>query len=143
MLRGGHLVRTLPIAALLVGLSFAATARADFVVIGSAPAVPSSRPAPLVSAQPPDAAAATETAPARPAAPHFFMAYGFGDNIPLAFAARQIVPKAVKVTYGPGADPGALVTWKGGAPWNRVLLAAVHRLGLRLVMTHMAVEIRK
>ncbi len=71
------------------------------------------------------------------------MAYGFGNHIPLAFAVRQIVPKAVKVTYGPGASPAALVSWKGGQTWNRVLLAAVRPLGLHLVMTHMAVEIRK
>jgi hypothetical protein len=53
------------------------------------------------------------------------------------------VPPAVKVTYGPGADPDALVDWRGGQGWNRVLFDAVKPLGLRLVMTHMAVEIRK
>jgi hypothetical protein len=70
------------------------------------------------------------------------MAYGFGDNVPLAFACRQIVPPAVKVTYGPGADPQMLVSWKGGKTWNRVLRDTVKPLRLRLVMTHMAVEIR-
>lgn len=73
---------------------------------------------------------------------HWKMAYGFGNKIPLSFACKQIVPPAVKVTYGPGADPGTLVTWKGGRGWNQVLLAAVKPLGLKLVMTHMAVEIR-
>jgi hypothetical protein len=57
--------------------------------------------------------------------------------------SRQIVPRAVKVTYGPGADPEAAVDWKGGQGWNRVLFNAVRPLSLRLVMTHMAVEIRK
>jgi len=53
------------------------------------------------------------------------------------------VPPAVKVTYGPGADPNALVDWKGGQAWNRVLFDAVKPLGLRLVMTDLVVEIRK
>ena len=53
------------------------------------------------------------------------------------------MPAAVKVTYAPGADPNALVDWKGGQAWNRVLLDAVKPLGLRLVMARMAVEIRK
>ncbi len=74
---------------------------------------------------------------------HWIVASGFGNNVPLGFACKQIVPPAVKVTYGPGASANALVTWKGGTAWNRVLLAAVKPLGLKLVMTHMAVEIRK
>ena len=74
---------------------------------------------------------------------HFKIAAGFGDQIPLSFAVRQIVPSDVRVTYGPGADPNARVDWKGGAGWNRVLLDAVKPLGLHLVMTSLAVEIRK
>ena len=41
------------------------------------------------------------------------------------------------------SDPAAPVDWKGGEGWNRVLCRAVHPLGLRLVMTYMAVQIRK
>lgn len=71
------------------------------------------------------------------------MAYGFGNNIPLAFACRQIVPPAVKVTYGPGVNPAIPVTWKGGDSWNHVLRDTVMPLGLRLQMTYMAVAIVK
>ena len=71
------------------------------------------------------------------------MVYGFGNHVPLAFACRQIVPPPVKITFGPGAGPHMLVTWKGGDTWNHVLRDAVKPLGLRLVMAHMAVEIRK
>lgn len=71
------------------------------------------------------------------------MAYGFGNNVPLAFACRQIVPGAVHITYGPGADPQTPVSWKGGDTWNHVLRDAVSPLGLHLVMTTMAVEIRR
>jgi hypothetical protein len=47
------------------------------------------------------------------------------------------------VSYGPGADRDTLVDWRGGQGWNRVLFDAVKPLGLRLVITHLAVEIRK
>ncbi|MCB8877432.1 hypothetical protein ASILVAE211_19720 [Acidisoma silvae] len=71
------------------------------------------------------------------------MAKGFGNNVPLGFACRQIVPSTVRVTYGPGASASSMVSWQGGKGWNEVLREAVKPLGLHLVMTHMAVEIRK
>jgi hypothetical protein len=71
------------------------------------------------------------------------MAYGFGNNIPLTFACRQIVPPAVKVTYGPGVNPAIPVSWRGGDTWNHVLRDTVKPLGLRLQMTFMAVTIVK
>ena len=139
--------RYLMSALLLVPLA-AAAARADFVVAASRPPAPAPAstpniapaPGPSEASQPADAA---ETSPAPSLQPRFKLAQGFGDQVPLSFAVRQIVPRAVRVTYGPGADPDALVDWKGGQGWNRVLFRAVHPLGLRLVMTHMAVQIRK
>ena len=74
---------------------------------------------------------------------HWKMAYGFGNSVPLAFACRQIVPPAVKVTYGPGVNPSAPVNWKGGDTWNRVLRDSIKPLGLSLQMTYMAVAIVK
>jgi hypothetical protein len=105
------------------------TARADFAITGM-PA-----PGPIVQSTP-------DNSP-DPASRRFKLAHGFGHRIPLSFAVRQIVPPTVKVTYGPGADPNALVEWRGGQGWNHVLLDAVKPLGLRLVMSHLAVEIRK
>ena len=117
------------ISIVVAAIAFSAAAQADFVIIGPRPATPPS---------------ARTWAPANhPAPPHFKIATGFGDRIPLSFAVRQIVPSDVRVTYGPGADPNAHVNWKGGEGWNRVLLAAVKPLSLRLVMTNLAVEIRK
>ena len=116
----------------LAASALGATARADFVITSMPPAPV---PPPIVQTNPDDS---PDTASTR-----FKLAYGFGEAIPLSCAVRQIVPPAVKVTYGPGADPNALVDWKGGRAWNRVLLESVKPLGLRLVMTHMAVEIRK
>lgn len=134
-------------ALILVSLA-APVARADFVVAASRPLagapMSTSTIAPAqVSNEAPPPAAVIDNSPMVSLTPRFKVAQGFGDQVPLRFAIRQIVPPAVKVTYGPGAEPDALVNWKGGEGWNRVLFRAVYPLGLRLVMTHMAVEIRK
>src|ERR1700758_4642011 len=125
-------MRGSPILLILAATMPAATARADFVITSTPP----------VQTAPPIVQTIPDKSP-ESASTRFKLAYGFGNRIPLSFAVRQIVPPAVQVTYGPGADPNALVDWRGGQGWNRVLLDAVKPLGLRLVMTHMAVEIRK
>lgn len=62
--------------------------------------------------------------PAEP--PTATIARGFGDHVPLSFAVRQIVPGTVKVTYGSGVDPEALVDWRGGSSWRVVVPRALH-----------------
>lgn len=135
-------------AAVALTLSLATAARADFVVNNSGPAAsapqanvaaPATPPPQPTSQTDPDTADQAPTPPP----PRFKMAYGFGDQVPLSFACKQIVPNAVRVSYGPGASPSQLVSWKGGDTWNHVLRNAVKPLGLQLVMTHMAVEIRR
>ena len=128
-------------------------AKADFVIKGSPPAASGSlaTTVPPVAMQPivdPGDPGYKQTTAAPlvqyPATSiHWKMAYGFGNNVPLSFACRQIVPQAVKVTFGPGVSPQMIVSWKGGDTWNHVLRNAVTPIGLQLVMTHMAVEIRK
>ena len=115
-----------------------APAHADFVITATTTAPP----APVVPA-PPTQPRSPWSGWHSPAAPHFARAAGFGQQVPLAFACRQIVPAGVKVTFGPGADPAALVDWKGGDTWNRTLLTALEPLGLRIIMRPMAIEIRK
>jgi hypothetical protein len=129
-----------------LALTTAPVARADFVMTG----MPTTRAAPTQAApgghdpaaSPPVDDGQNAGASPTPTKPRFKMADGFGDQVPLSFACRQIIPPAVKVTLGPGADPKALVDWKGGDTWNHVLRDAVKPLGLHLVMTTMAVEIR-
>jgi len=134
-----HLVLTA-----LVSLTMAPHARAEFVVKTAQPArVSDPAPQPAAPAAPETSGEGHEELPPQPAKPRFKMAYGFGKSVPLAFACRQIVPRAVKIIYGAGADQAALVTWKGGDTWNHVLRDAVQPLGLHLVMTTMAVEIRR
>ena len=140
-MRTHHLARASLLAAITAAWALPA-ARADFV-LKTAPSRPIAM-APLVD--PGDPGYAREaTLPAKHRAHttvHWKKAYGFGHDVPLAFACRQIVPPGVKVTYGPGANPDMRVSWKGGEAWNRVLRKAIKPLGLRLVMRHMAVEIR-
>jgi hypothetical protein len=72
--------------------------------------------------------------PARPRPP-LRIVEGFGDAIRLSFACRQIVPATIRLSYGPGADPGMIVSWKGGDTWPHVLTNAIKPLGLHMIVT--------
>jgi hypothetical protein len=55
---------------------------------------------------------------------------GFGDQVPLTFAVRQIVPSNFQVAYADTVQKDAPVNWKGGEPWRATLADAVRPLGL-------------
>lgn len=57
---------------------------------------------------------------------------GFGTNIPLSFAVRQIVPTGYLVNFDGGIDQSSRVSWSGGAEWREVLenLARAKRLSV-------------
>ena len=59
------------------------------------------------------------------------VASGFGHEVPLRFAVRQLLPKNWRVRYGQGVDPDRPVSWEGGRPWDFVLRDAVKPLGLQ------------
>ena len=124
----------------LLGLAAAAApARAEFQMTPAlGDATLGMRPAqrPIVLSPP---APATMRRPAAPVA--IPVANGFGRQVPLAFAVRQIVPAGVRTAFGPGVDQAALVDWSGGGPWTGVLRTAVHPLGLRITVGWMAVSI--
>lgn len=127
-----------------IGMTAAATpAMADFSLIPLQPSIAGSRqtappgdvapaPVPIVSQPlpPPD--------PPRPA---FSTARGFGRQVPLSFAVRQIVPPRFAVKFGGGVDPNAPTDWTGGRPWNAVLQDSLRPLGLKLVMHAKSVTI--
>jgi hypothetical protein len=144
-------MRTIPLALLILVIK-ATVAHSDFVVKTTPPpGAPRSTTSAPPTAATSDAPTQTDIPPAdsppdptpAPAPPRFKMAYGFGNRIPLGFACRQVVPRAVKVVYGPGANPQQIVSWKGGDTWNHVLRDAVKPLGLHLVMSTMVLEIRQ
>lgn len=56
---------------------------------------------------------------------------GFGQDIPLESAARQIVPAEVKVEYGSGVDAKTGITFSSAADWQSALSQAVAKKGLK------------
>ena len=78
---------------------------------------------------------AGDDTPAAPARPHFRLATGFGHEVPLSFAVRQVVPAHIKVAFDNGVDRDVPVSWQGGRPWNEVLRAAVKPLGLHITLS--------
>jgi hypothetical protein len=66
---------------------------------------------------------------------------GFGTDIPLAFALRQIVPTGVLVGCPANIAQNTMVTWKGGVPWNIALSRAIAPTGLTVTITPVLVRI--
>jgi hypothetical protein len=58
------------------------------------------------------------------------IARGFGKDIPLSFAARQVVPRQFHLEFGPDVDRAIRVSWQGGRPWPLVLHDMAAPLGL-------------
>ena len=69
------------------------------------------------------------------------IARGFGHDVPLSFAMRQIVPDGVRVAYGPDVDQDAIVDWVGGRPWDSVVRSTVSPLGLHAVIRGQVVSL--
>ena len=59
----------------------------------------------------------------------FANAVGFANDVPLALALRQVVPASYAFSFDRGVNPGALVSWNGGKPWNEVLSEMVLPVG--------------
>ena len=76
----------------------------------------------------------------RPPAPDPALA-GFGDQIPLRFAVRQIVPARFQVAFGETVDSDTPVDWKGGKAWRPTLSDALRPLGLTASVVGAAVTI--
>jgi hypothetical protein len=132
-------MKSLPIL-IVSALLVATAAKADFAILpASPPADPPAASEPALSA-PAGLHPASSAPPDKPTArgkqiqDHhgFRIAQGFGNQIPLSFAIRQIVPARVKVRFAGGTDHEALVDWHGGQPWPSALRAAIRPLGLRL-----------
>ncbi len=73
----------------------------------------------------------------------FANARGFGRQVPLSFAIRQIVPSKVKVVLAADVNLDDLVDWDGARAWVEALRAAVLPLNLRVSVTPMTVTISR
>jgi hypothetical protein len=120
------------IAVLSSTLAFTQPQLVDFKLEG-APQPPS----PVVEAQPPsDSVQQTPLGAPVPFQPlarsQVIIARGFGDDVPLDFAVRQVVPHYMHVEYAEAVDRQLRVRWKGGKPWREVLNALVAPAGLHV-----------
>jgi len=115
------------------------SANAEFVMV--------SQPAAEIDARDPAPAPAANLRPKslsptlrRPA--HQSVLAGFGDQVPLSFAVRQIVPARFQVAFGETVDSDTPVDWKGGKPWRPTLSDAVRPLGLTVSVVGATVKIQ-
>lgn len=60
---------------------------------------------------------------------------GFGKQVPLVVALRQLLPQGYTFVRGEGVDLSQSVDWQGGKAWNDVLADAVKPLGLTATLT--------
>lgn len=61
--------------------------------------------------------------------PTFDVIEGFGSDMALALVLRQVVPANYAFSFGKGVNPGEILSWEGGAPWNEVLANALAPVG--------------
>ena len=54
---------------------------------------------------------------------------GFGTDIPLDRAAREIAPSEITIDYGEGVDKTATVSWSSASDWQSALRSAVGKRG--------------
>jgi hypothetical protein len=68
---------------------------------------------------------------------------GFGDQLPLQLALDQVVPRDYKVVYEARPEPGMMVSWSGGRPWNDVVSDMLYTKGLRALISDKTVTVVK
>jgi hypothetical protein len=123
-------------------LAFANPARAEFFMVAQDAAAPS-QPEPAQASRPAlSLSHASEKHPkhrrhssarvaaAKDSSEADAIATGFGAQVPLAFAIRQMAPDGYEIILEPPANPDSPVDWRGGKPWTQALAAAVQPLGL-------------
>lgn len=139
-------MRSIPVLTIIALFSSLGSARADFAMLPSKSAT-TDPPAAIEAPSTADPSISKTVKPVEKRrgglSPKTIAARGFGKQVPLAFAVRQIVPAPVKVSFGPGTDAAALVDWQGGRQWPAVLRDAVQPLGLRVTVRGNAVSIAR
>ena len=122
---------------MLATAALVTSANAEFVTVSQPAAEIDARdPAPAANLRP------KSTSPTlRRPAPQPVVA-GFGDQVPLSFAIRQIVPARFQVAFGETVDSDTPVDWKGGKPWRATLSDAVRPLGLTVSVVGRTVKIQ-
>jgi len=131
------------------------SAHAEFVLLSGNGNEPSSAPQPMhaqsgeVEAIKPNEPIKTpettghhSTPPKKPQ-PHRSIAHGFGTQIPLEFAVKQIVPSGFTVQFERGVNKQSPVEWHGEQTWSSALRQAVKPLELKVRIEAKVVHISK
>lgn len=108
-------------------------------VVESAPAplpVPEPAPAPAAPTPKPMPAPVAVTTPVADD-----VVEGFGKDIPLAIALRDIAPTKYAYSFSPSDVAGAKISWRGGKPWQDVLKDALTPLDLDMAITENTIVI--
>lgn len=84
-----------------------------------------------------------ETSPAVTKKSNYTLAQGFGKDVPLALALRQIVPADFGYAVQNNANLGLRVDWSGNKPWDEVLNAAIKKYNLEAVIIQKTVLIKE
>ena len=117
--------------------SLVTSANAEFVMVSQPAAEIDARdPAPAANLRPKSASPTLRRPAPQP------VVAGFGDQVPLSFAVRQIVPARFQVAFGETVDSDTPVDWKGGKPWRPTLSDAVRPLGLAVSVVGATVKIQ-
>lgn len=66
---------------------------------------------------------------------------GFGKDIPLAIALRDIAPAKYAYSFSPRDVAGAKISWRGGKPWQDVLKDALTPYDLGMVVNDNTITI--
>lgn len=103
---------------------------ADSASSGSVTTLPEPPPAETVAS--PSTAPAVMPTPVFTPAPD--LVEGFGKDIPLAIALRDIVPSHYAFSFSPREIAGTKISWRGGKPWQDVLKDALTAHDLDLAM---------
>ena len=86
---------------------------------------------------------ATQAVTPAPAAPTAKVVDGFGKQVPLVIAMRQILPSDYGFAHRDGVDLGQLIDWQGGRPWPQVLSEALAPVGVKVTISGDTVLLEK
>lgn len=104
-------------------------------VAAPAPAVEAVHAEPVSPALKPFAAApATHTSAPQTMPVEGEVLAGFGRDLPLVIALQQVAPAGHQFSFAPGVNPGAVVSWDGGKPWQQVMTDMLAPQGLEYQM---------
>jgi len=80
----------------------------------------------------PSNAMSSNYTPIQPQSPasEYPLAVGFGSDLPMMTAIKQIIPEGYGLAFEAGVPTNMMMSWQGGRPWNDVLATVLAPHGL-------------